>query len=338
LLAYLVRRGFVGIILLLVLSLVTFFLFFATPVDVTRFACGKNCTPEKRATTEKALGYDDPTIVQWGKFIQGIFVGRDYPDDPELQAEAPDIVTHCGAPCFGYSQVNAKTVNELVKEAAPTSISLAMVALFIWVTLGILFGLLAAVTKGSLLDRGIVGLTLVVYAFPTFFVGIFLLKYVAIKWGWLPFPQYETIAEGGIGGWLSNLLLPAITLALFYLAGYVRITRAFVLESMSEDYIRTAKAKGLKQRTVLFKHALRAALTPLVTMVGLDFASLLGGAIITETVFSFHGLGALAVRANVSYDLPTLVGLLLLAGSFVILANIVVDVLYAYIDPRVRLD
>ncbi|MBZ5741267.1 ABC transporter permease [Nocardioides mangrovi] len=337
-LAYLVRRGFVGIILLLVLSLVTFFLFFATPVDVTRFACGKNCTPEKRATTEKALGYDDPTIVQWAKFIQGVFVGRDYPDDKELQEAAPDIVTHCGAPCFGYSQVNAKTVNDLIKEAAPTSISLALVALFIWVTLGILFGLLAAVTKGSLLDRGIVGLTLVVYAFPTFFVGIFLLKYVAIKWGWLPFPQYETIADGGIGGWLSNLLLPAVTLALFYLAGYVRITRAFVLESMSEDYIRTAKAKGLKQRTVLFKHALRAALTPLVTMVGLDFASLLGGAIITETVFSFHGLGALAVRANVSYDLPTLVGLLLLAGSFVILANIVVDVLYAYIDPRVRLD
>ena len=337
-LAYLVRRGFVGIILLLVLSLMTFFLFFATPVDVTRFACGKNCTPEKRATTEKALGYDDPTVVQWAKFMKGVVVGRDYPDDKELQEAAPDIVTHCGAPCFGYSQVNARTVNELIKEAAPTSISLALVALFIWVTLGILFGLLAAVTKGSLLDRGIVGLTLVVYAFPTFFVGIFLLKYVSIKWGLVPFPQYETVAEGGIGGWLTNLLLPAVTLALFYLAGYVRITRAFVLESMSEDYIRTAKAKGLKGRTVLFKHALRAALTPLVTMVGLDFASLLGGAIITETVFSFHGLGALAVRANVSYDLPTLVGLLLLAGGFVILANIVVDVLYAYIDPRVRLD
>ncbi|MFC7497315.1 MULTISPECIES: ABC transporter permease [unclassified Nocardioides] len=335
--AYLVRRGFIGIILLLALSLMTFFLFFASPVDVTRFACGKNCTPEKRATTEKALGYDKPTVVQWTDFLKGIAVGRDYPDDPELQAAAPDIIVHCPAPCFGYSQVNAKTVNELVKEAAPISISLALVALFIWVTLGILFGLLAAVTKGSLIDRGIVGLTLVVYAFPTFFIGIFLLKYVSIKWGIVPFPQYETIAEGGIGGWLSNLLLPALTLALFYLAGYVRMTRAFVLESLTEDYIRTAKSKGLKQRKVLFKHALRAALTPLVTMVGLDFASLLGGAIITESVFSFHGLGALAVRANQSYDLPVLIGLLLLAGAFVILANIVVDVLYAYIDPRVRL-
>ncbi len=329
---------FIGIVLLLALSLVTFFLFFATPVDVVRYACGKNCTPEKRATTEKALGYDKPTIVQWADFMKGMVVGRDYPDDPALQKAAPDIVTHCGAPCFGYSQVNAKTVNELIKEAAPVSVSLALVALFLWVTLGILFGLLAAVTKGSLLDRGIVGLTLVVYAFPTFFVGTFILKYVAIKWGWLPFPQYETIAEGGIGGWFVNLLLPAITLALFYLAGYVRMTRAFVLESMSEDYIRTARAKGAKERTVLFKHSLRAALTPLVTMVGLDFASLLGGAIITETVFSYHGLGALAVRANVSYDLPVLVGLLLLAGFFVIFANIIVDVLYAYIDPRVRLD
>jgi len=338
LLAYLVRRIFIGIVLLLALSLMTFFLFFASPVDVTRFACGKNCTPEKRATTEKALGYDKPVLEQWTDFLKGIVVGRDYPDDPELQAAAPDVVTHCPAPCFGYSQVNAKTVNELIKEAAPVSISLAMMAVFIWVTLGILFGLLAAVTKGSLIDRGIVGLTLVVYAFPTFFVAIFLLKYVAIKWQWLPFPQYQTIAEGGIGGWLTNLILPATTLALFYLAGYVRITRAFVLESLSEDYIRTATAKGLAPRKVLFKHALRAALTPLVTMIGLDFASLLGGAIITETVFSYHGLGALAVRANVSYDLPVLIGLLLLAGAFVIMANIVVDVLYAYIDPRVRLD
>lgn len=337
-LAYLVRRTFVGIILLLALSLVTFFIFFASPVDVTRFACGKNCTPEKRATTEKALGYDKPVIVQWTDFLKGIVVGRDYPDDPELQAAAPDIITHCPAPCFGYSQVNATTVNELIKEAAPISISLATLALFIWVILGVLFGLLAAVTKGSLIDRGIVGLTLVVYAFPTFFVGIFLLKYVAIKWGLVPFPQYVSIADGGVGEWFVNLLLPATTLALFYLAGYVRMTRAFVLESFSEDYIRTAKAKGLPQRKVLFKHGLRAALTPLVTMIGLDFAGLLGGAIITETVFSFHGLGALAVRANVSYDLPVLIGLLLLAGAFVILANIVVDVLYAYIDPRVRLD
>ncbi len=332
------RRIFVGIILLLALSLMTFFLFFASPVDVTRFACGKNCTPEKRATTEKALGYDKPVVEQWTDFLKGIVVGRDYPDDPELQAAAPDIVTHCPAPCFGYSQVNATTVNELVKEAAPVSISLAMVALVIWVVFGVLFGLIAAVRKGSLIDRGIVGLTLVVYAFPTFFVGIFLLKYVSIKWGLVPFPQYVSIAEGGVGQWFLNLLLPATTLALFYLASYVRMTRAFVLESLSEDYIRTAKAKGLAPRKVLFKHGLRAALTPLVTMIGLDFAGLLGGAIITETVFSFYGLGALAVRANVSYDLPVLIGLLLLAGTFVIVANIVVDVLYAYIDPRVRLD
>ena len=125
----------------------TFVLFFASPVDVTRYACGKNCTQEKRAQTEKALGYDKPVIVQWTDFLKGIVVGRDYPDDPALQAAAPDIVTHCGAPCFGYSQVNGKTVNELVKEAAPVSISLAVVALFIWVTLGILFGLLAAVRR-----------------------------------------------------------------------------------------------------------------------------------------------------------------------------------------------
>lgn len=334
--AYIVRRTFIGIMLLVALSMVTFFLFFNSQVDPVRFACGKNCTPERRAITEKALGYDQPLPVQWAAFWKGIAVGRDYPADPELRAESPDIVVHCGAPCFGYSQVNAATVNEVIKEAAPISISLAVVAMVLWVVFGVLFGLLAAVTKGSLVDRGIVGLTLVVYAFPSFFIGIFILKYVAIKWQLLPFPQYESIAEGGVGGWLLNLLLPSTTLALLYLAGYVRITRAFVLESLTEDYVRTANAKGLTRRKVLFKHALRAALTPLVTMIGLDFAGLLGGAIITERVFSYYGLGALAVRANLSSDLPVLVALLMLAGAFVIFANIIVDVLYAYIDPRVR--
>ncbi|WP_372733451.1 ABC transporter permease [Nocardioides sp.] len=334
--AYLIRRITVGIILLLALSLMTFVLFFATPVDPVRFACGKNCTPERRITTEKSLGYDKPTVEQWALFMKGVVAGRQFPADPELRASSPEIVVDCARPCFGYSQFNATTVNEIIKESAPISISLALVALFIWLTLGVLFGLLAAVTKGSLIDRGIVGLTLIVFAFPTFFIGTFMLKFIAIKWRLVPLPRYENFVDG-VGPWLLNLLLPALTLALVYLAGYVRMTRAFVLESLSEDYIRTAKAKGLAPRKVLFKHALRAALTPLVTLVGLDFASLLGGAIITESVFSFYGLGAAAVRANRAYDLPTLIGLLLLAGSFVIFANIIVDILYAYIDPRVRL-
>ncbi len=335
--AYIVRRCVVGIGLLLALTMVTFALFFATPIDAARLACGKNCSQQQIDQVEKALGFDKPVTTQFADFAKGLVVGRDFPADPELRAAVPDGVTHCAAPCLGYSHLNSSTVNELVKEAAPVSISLAMVALVMWLVCGVLFGVLAAVYKGSLLDRGIVGLTLIAYAFPTFFIGVFFLKYLAVKWEVFPYPSYLTIEEGGLWGWLSNLLVPAFTLALVFMAGYVRMSRAFVLESMSEDYIRTARAKGLPQRTVLFKHGLRAALTPLVTMAGLDFATLLGGAIITESVFTYPGLGLLTVQANNAFDLPTIVGVVMVAGAFVILANIIVDVSYAFIDPRVRL-
>jgi peptide/nickel transport system permease protein len=192
-------------------------------------------------------------------------------------------------------------------------------------------------TKGSFLDRGLVGLTLIAYAFPSFFIGKFLITYVSIKWGLVDYPAYQTIAAGGFFGWLSALFLPSLTLALLYLAGYVRITRSYVLESLTEDYIRTAKAKGAKGRVVISKHALRAALTPLVTLIGLDFAALMGGALITENVFNYSGLGVVAFQAYTADDLPTMVGLVILTGAFVIVANVIVDILYAVIDPRVRL-
>lgn len=334
-LAYIVRRLFIGVIMLLVMSMVTFVLFFSTG-DPARRACGKNCSLAQIEQTKKSLGYDQPLATQWVDFIEGLAVGRQFPNDAELRERNPEQVVDCAAPCLGYSVVNVQTVNEEIKESFPVSLSLALVALILWVTGGVLLGVFAAVFKGSILDRGVVGISLVFYAFPTFFIGVFLLKFLAIKWGLTPVPAYTPIAEAGVFTWLNNLLLPALTLALVYMAGYVRITRAFVLESMSEDYVRTARAKGLPGRTVLMKHSVRAALTPLVTMVGLDFAGLVGGAIITETVFNFNGLGKLAVQSIETKDLPTMVGLVLLLGAFVILANIIVDVLYAVIDPRVR--
>jgi len=335
--AYIVRRCLMGMVLLLALTLVTFVLFFASPIDPARFACGKNCSEEQRDQARKALGYDKPVYEQWTLFLKGLVAGRDFPADPELQKAAPELVTHCEAPCLGYSHLNASTVNDLVADAAPVSISLAIVALVMWLIGGVLFGILAAITKGSFLDRGIVGLTLIAYAFPTFFIAVFFLKYLAVKWQIVAYPSYISIADGGLWAWFTNLLLPGFTLALVFMASYVRMTRAFVLESMNEDYIRTAKSKGLQQRKILFKHGLRAALTPLVTMAGLDFATLLGGAIITESVFSYPGLGLLVVQANAASDLPTIIGVVVLAGAAVIIANIVVDISYAFIDPRVRL-
>ena len=335
--AYILRRLVGGVVLLIVMSIVTFALFFASPVNPADFACGKNCSPAQKAQTAAALGYDDNFFNQWADFAKGVFAGRDFPDDPKLRKTAPETIAHCPAPCLGYSRERTATVTSLIKTTLPVSVSIAIFAFILWIAGGVLFGVIAALRRGSIIDRGLVGISLVLYAFPTFFVGLLLYKFVAVQWGWVDIPRYTTIADGGITGWASSLMLPAITLAAFFMAAYVRMTRAYVIESLSEDYVRTARAKGLPQRTVTFKHALRAALTPIVTMAGLDFAGLLGGAIITESVFNYPGLGKLAVQANNDFDLPTLVGLVLLLAAFVIIANIIVDVLYAVIDPRVRI-
>jgi peptide/nickel transport system permease protein len=335
--AYTVRRLLIGVMLILALTFFTYVLFFAVPSDPAKQACGKNCNEEQIEQTRIALGYDKPWVSQWTDFLAGVVQGRQYPADEELREANPNLVTDCEAPCMGFSFVNQQTVNTLIAGALPITASIALVALVMWVTGGVLFGILAAMTKGSFLDRGLVGLTLIAYAFPSFFIAKFLITYPAIKWGWVDYPVYKTIAEGGFFGWLTALFLPALTLALLYLAGYVRITRSYVLESLSEDYIRTAKAKGVKGRVLITKHALRAALTPLVTMVGLDFAGLMAGALITENVFSYNGLGVIAYQAYTADDLPTMVGLVILTGAFVIVANVIVDILYAVIDPRVRL-
>ncbi|GAB3195043.1 ABC transporter permease [Nocardioides hungaricus] len=335
--AYTVRRLLMGLLLILALTFVTYVLFFAVPSDPAKQACGKNCNEEQIAQTRIALGYDKPWITQWTDFLGGVVQGRQYPADEQLREKNPNLVTDCKAPCLGFSFVNQQTVNKIIGNALPITASIALVAVVMWVLGGVLFGILAAMTKGSFLDRGLVGLTLVAYAFPSFFIGKFLIIYVAIRWKLVDYPAYQTIADGGFFGWLSALLLPALTLALLYLAGYVRITRSYVLESLSEDYIRTAKAKGVKGRVLITKHALRAALTPLVTMIGLDFAALMAGALITENVFAYNGLGVIALQAYSADDLPTLVGLVILTGTFVIVANVVVDILYAVIDPRVRL-
>ena len=333
---YVIRRIFSGIAMLLVMSLVTFMLFFATPTDAARYTCGKNCTPELVEQNRRALGYDQPWVVQWGNFVKGIFVGREYPNDPSLRESAPQTVVTCSAPCLGYSPKVQQPVSEMIASRFPVSLSLALAAFVLWMIVGVGLGVLAALRKGTWIDRFAVGSALVVYAFPTFFIGMVLYTYVAIQWKLVPIPAYVNLGDDPVG-WARGLTLPAVTLASVYAASYVRITRAFVIESLGEDYIRTAKAKGLPWRRTLTKHAMRAALTPIVTMAGLDLGGLLGGAIITETVFNYQGLGNLAVRSAQEFDLPVMVGLVVLLAAFIITANIVVDLLYAVIDPRVKL-
>lgn len=332
--AYVIRRLLSGLVMLLVMTFVTFALFFSGP-DPVKYTCGKNCTPQILENNRKGLGYDKPFAVQWADFVKGIVVGRDFPDDPALKASAPNLVARCDAPCLGYSPLSSATVSSVLVKKAPVSASLAIGAFVLWIVIGVGAGVIAALRKGTIVDRGIVGTALVFYAFPTFFTGLFLYQYIALTWRLVPVPAFTPLTTNPLL-WLQGLFLPCLTLALFYIAGYVRLTRAFVLESLSEDYLRTARAKGLHPRRILAKHTMRAALTPLVTIAGLDLGGLLGGAIITEQVFNYDGLGKLAVQSATTFDLPMTVGIVVLLASFIIIANIVVDVLYAVIDPRVK--
>ena len=333
---YIIRRSIAAALMLVVISIVTFFMFYAGPTDPARLTCGRNCTETSIEANRKALGLDKPVPAQYVAFAKGLFVARDFPDDPVFIKNNPDKVTHCPAPCLGYSPLETKLVTDIVKERLPVTVSITMGAFVLWIVLGIGFGIIAALRRGRVADRALVSGALVLYSFPAFFIALLMYNYLSTQWGLLPAPGYVSLLESPVL-WAQGLLLPWISLASLYAAAYIRLTRAFMLETMGEDYLRTARAKGLSERTVVFKHTLRAALTPIVTVAGLDLGGLFAGAAITETVFNFQGLGRAVVQSVRVFDLPVIVALVLVAAFFIVLANLIVDVLYGVIDPRVRL-
>lgn len=327
--AYLVRRVLSMFILLFLLSLAVFFLFNLLPGDPARLTCGKACTPSIIEANRHRLGLDEPPLTQYAKFVTGIFLGREFSSDSPKPVECP-------APCLGYSFNRHETVTSLISRAAPVTFWLAIGAFAMWIVIGILGGIYAALRRGKWQDRVIVGASLVGYSLPSFFIGLVLIFFVIIKLQWLPFPSYVPPFENPVQ-FLQTMLLPWIILAVLNAAFYVRLTRNQVLETLGEDYVRTARAKGLPERTVITKHALRAGLTPIVTAAGLDLAFLLGGAIISEAIFSLPGIGSLAVGSVTDSDLPLIAGITLLTATIIIVANLVVDILYVVIDPRVRI-
>jgi peptide/nickel transport system permease protein len=333
---YIIRRSVAAVAMLIVITIVTFGIFYASPTDPARLTCGKNCTPQSIAANRKFLGLDKPITVQYANFMKGLVVERNFPDDPVFARNNPDKVTHCPAPCLGYSPNETQLVTTIIKQRLPVTLSLSLGAFVIWIVFGVGLGIVAALRRGSLADRGLVGASLVLYSFPTFFIALLAYNFLSTQWQIFPVPGYTPFTQDP-RAWFSGLLLPWFTLAAVFAAGYIRLTRAYMLETMSEDYLRTARAKGLKERTVVFKHTLRAALTPIVTVAGLDLGGLLAGAVITETVFNLQGLGRATVTAVAVFDLPVIVGLVLVAATFVVIANLVVDLLYGVIDPRVRL-
>ena len=333
---YIIRRTIAAVLMLVVISVVTFFMFYAGPTDPARLTCGKNCTPASIEANRKALGLDKPVPAQYAAFVKGLFVARDFPDDPTFIKNNPDKVTHCPAPCLGYSPLETKLVTDIVKERLPVTASITLGAFVVWIVFGVGFGIIAALRRGRLADRGLVSGALILYSFPAFFIALLMYNFLSIQWGLVPPPAYVSLLDSPLE-WFQGMLLPWLSLSSLYAASYIRLTRAYMLETMGEDYLRTARAKGLSERTVIFKHTLRAALTPIVTVAGLDLGGLFAGAAITETVFNFQGMGRAVVLSVQVFDLPVIVALVLVAAFFIVFANLVVDVLYGVIDPRVRL-
>jgi peptide/nickel transport system permease protein len=317
------------LLLLFLLSITVFFLFNILPGDPARLTCGKACTPAVIEANRHRLGLDEPVLTQYVKFVSGIFVGRIF------SPESPQPI-NCAAPCLGYSFSRHEQVGSLIARAAPVTFFLAMGAFILWLVAGISLGIFAALHRGRWPDRLVMGISMIGYSLPSFFIGLVLIFFVIIKWQFLPFPSYISPFENPFQ-FFQTMLLPWIVLATLNAAFYMRLTRNQVLEVLGDDYVRTARAKGLPERVVVVKHALRAGLTPIVTAAGLDLAYLLGGAIISENIFSLPGLGSLFVSSINDSDLPVITGLTLIAAAIIIIANLVVDLLYAVVDPRVRI-
>ncbi len=327
--AYIVRRVLLMLTLLFLLSVAVFALFQLLPGDPARLTCGKSCTPVVIEQNRHRLGYDQPVLTQYTNFVSGIFVGRVF----SPQSPKPIV---CEAPCLGYSFNRHEEVLKLIMRAIPVTFWLASGAFIIWMFVGVSLGIIAALNRGRWPDRLIMGVSLVGYSLPSFFFGLILVFFVIIEWNLLPFPSYVSPFENPFQ-FLQTMILPWIVLAILYAAFYMRLTRNQVLEVLNDDYVRTARAKGLPERTVVVRHALRAGLTPIVTAAGLDLGGLLGGAVISESIFSLPGLGALTINSITNSDLPLIMGITLFTASLIIFANLVVDLLYAVIDPRVRL-
>jgi peptide/nickel transport system permease protein len=332
---YIVRRLIAAVILLLIVTAAVFAIFFlvpriagATPEDLASRYVGR--TADAAAIHEIAvkLGFTDPIWVQYGRFLKGLVAGADYSTGP--------TTVHCPAPCFGYSFLTQNPVLPDLLDRLPVTLSLAAGAALIWVVAGVATGVVSALRPGSIFDRAAMGIALAGVSLPIFFTGLLSLAVFSYALGiTAPGGSYTPIEDNPFL-WAYDLLLPWITLAFLYAAGYARLTRAGMLDTMGEDFIRTARAKGLPERTVVVKHGLRSALTPILTIFGLDLGLLLGGAILTESTYSLPGIGKYSVDAVVNNDLPKVLGVVMIGSVFIILANLVVDLCYAVVDPRVR--
>lgn len=333
---FIIRRLLGAIVVVWIVTVVTFVIFQLAPLlshqSPVYYYIAKQPPPQGSVQfkeLEHAFGFDRPLFQQYWHWLSSIFQARTI-------SNGTGESSACHVPCLGYSFKLHTQVSSLIWQALPVSLSLAVGASILWLFGGLTVGTISGLRPGSLFDRiGMIG-TLAAVSVPIFFTGPILLLLFVYQWKWLPNVNYAGITENP-AQWLRSMILPWIALAFAFAALYARLTRANMMETMGEDFIRTARAKGLPQRKVVVKHALRAALTPIATIFGIDLGTLIGSTVITETVFNLRGLGWLSIQAIRSKDLPVILGVTLVAAIALVLANLIVDVMYAVIDPRVRL-
>ena len=325
---FIIRRVIRAMVLLVLISALVFVMFNAAPADPAALTCGKSCSPEVIEANRERLGLDKPVPEQYWEFVKGIFVGRTY--------GSGTATFECEAPCLGYSFTRGQEVTPLILDRVVVTVQLALGAMVLWLLIGVPSGIYAALRRGQWQDKAVTAVAMFFYSFPSFFIALVLLFFVVIRWQLLPYPSYVPLTQDP-WQWFQTMILPWVALALIYAGFYTRLTRSQMLETMGEDYIRTARAKGLAESTVIRRHGLRAGLTPIVTAAGLDLALVMGGAVIVESIFTLPGIGKLALDSVLTLDLPILTATVLVAAFFIVLMNTVVDMLYAVLDPRVRI-
>ncbi|MFI8992198.1 ABC transporter permease [Streptomyces antimycoticus] len=316
------------VLILFMVCLFTFLIFFKLSPDPALMICGKTCTPERVDQIRSVLGIDQPFLTQFGDFLGGLFTGRDYGSGANL--------VHCPAPCLGYSFQTNQAVWDMVMSRLPVSATVAIGAAVLWLLAGVTAGLLGAVKEGTWWDRSVMNLSLGGASIPNYVLALALQYVLVVKLQWLPFPSAVAFGDDPVR-WFESYLMPWIVLATGYACLYARLTRANVIDTLAENFMRTARSKGLPPLLTMRRHALRPALTPITTIFGMDFAALLGGALITETVFGLNGVGKMAADSIAKNDQPVIMAVTLLAAFFVVVGNVVVDLIYTGLDPRVRI-
>ncbi len=311
--AFVIRR-FIGMIAVLVaVSFIVFLVFIVVPGgDPAERIAGRTATQQNIINIRHDWGFDKPFYVQYYEMMKKAFTNN------------------------LISQTNQTSVDTQIWQGIPATFSLSIGAAIIWLFFGLLVGIISAVTAGRLSDRLITLLALIGISMPVFWLGLLVRYFLAEKNTWFPDGEYVSLSQSPLQ-WLWHLLLPWFVLAVLFIGFYGRVLRGNILDTINEDYVRTARAKGIDPRTVLIKHVLRNSLIPIVTLFGLDFAAVLGGgAILTETVFDLHGVGQYAQQSITTFDLPPIMGVTLFGAFFIVFFSAVVDLLYAFLDPRIR--